>query len=136
MFYPSKWTECSEPLIWSFLSTQIIIWKVIVCWCLRIIEVCSMICPLQLMVWDGTNPDPNQGLLHCRQSLLQLSYEGSPQNNSSRTLCIRNMYWKYILFPKGEINNNTIIVGDFNTPLTPMDQTVNSLGYLSSFIKD
>ena len=24
---------------------------------------------------------------------------------------------------KGEINNNTIIVGDFNTPLTPMDTT-------------
>ena len=23
---------------------------------------------------------------------------------------------------KGEINNNTIIVGDFNTPLTPMNQ--------------
>ena len=22
---------------------------------------------------------------------------------------------------KGEINNNTIIVGDFNSPLTPMD---------------
>ena len=22
---------------------------------------------------------------------------------------------------KGEINNNAIIVGDFNTPLTPMD---------------
>ena len=23
---------------------------------------------------------------------------------------------------KGEINNNTIIVGDFNTPITPMDR--------------
>ena len=24
---------------------------------------------------------------------------------------------------KGEINNNTIIVGDFNTPLTPVDRS-------------
>ena len=28
-----------------------------------------------------------------------------------------------MLSMKGEINNNTIIVGDFNTPLTPMDRS-------------
>ena len=26
---------------------------------------------------------------------------------------------------KGDINNNTIIVGDFNTPLTPMEDQLN-----------
>ena len=26
---------------------------------------------------------------------------------------------------KGEINSNTIIVGDFNTPFTPMDRSIN-----------
>ena len=26
---------------------------------------------------------------------------------------------------KGEINNNTIILGDFNTPLTSMDRSTN-----------
>ena len=26
---------------------------------------------------------------------------------------------------KGEINNNTIIVGEFNTPLTPVDRSTN-----------
>ena len=29
---------------------------------------------------------------------------------------------KMLTAMKGEINNNTIIVGDFNTPLTPMDR--------------
>ena len=28
---------------------------------------------------------------------------------------------------KGEINSNTIIVGDFNTPLTPMDELIRKL---------
>ena len=28
-----------------------------------------------------------------------------------------------LTYMKGEINNNTIIVGDFNTPLTPMDRS-------------
>ena len=37
--------------------------------------------------------------------------------HGSTTICKTNAN-KY----KGEINNNTIIVGDFNTPLTPMDR--------------
>ena len=31
-------------------------------------------------------------------------------------------YVRQMLSMKGEINNNTIIVGDFNTPLTPIDR--------------
>ena len=30
---------------------------------------------------------------------------------------------KMLMSMKGEINNNKIIVGDFNTPITPMDIT-------------
>ena len=30
---------------------------------------------------------------------------------------------KMLMSMKGEINSNTIIVGDFNTPLTPMDRS-------------
>ena len=30
---------------------------------------------------------------------------------------------KMLTSMKGEINNNTIIVGDFNSPLTPMDRS-------------
>ena len=32
-------------------------------------------------------------------------------------------YVRQMLSMKGEINNNTIIVGDFNTPITPMDRS-------------
>ena len=32
---------------------------------------------------------------------------------------------KMLTSMKGEINKNTIIVGDFNTPLTPMDRSTN-----------
>ena len=37
---------------------------------------------------------------------------GAPQ-------CVRQM----LTSMKGEINSNTIIVGDFNTPLTPIDRS-------------
>ena len=49
-------------------------------------------------------------------------------------ITIRNIYALNIEAPqyvrqmltsmKGEINSNTIIVGDFNTPLTPMDRSI------------
>ena len=38
--------------------------------------------------------------------------------NTGATQYVRQM----LTSMKGEINNNTIIVGDFNTPLTPMDR--------------
>ena len=48
-------------------------------------------------------------------------------------ITIRNMYApnigalqyvrQMLTSMKGEVNNNTIIVGDFNTPLTPMDRS-------------
>ena len=31
--------------------------------------------------------------------------------------------WQMLIIMKGEINNSTIIVGDVNTPLTPMDRS-------------
>ena len=33
------------------------------------------------------------------------------------------MHRQMLTSMKGEINNNTVIVGDFNTPLTPMART-------------
>ena len=38
---------------------------------------------------------------------------------------------------KGEINNNTIIAGDFNTPLTPMDRpTKQKINKEMQFLND
>ena len=33
------------------------------------------------------------------------------------------MHRQMLTSMKGEINNNTVIVGDFNAPLTPMDRS-------------
>ena len=38
-------------------------------------------------------------------------------------ITIVNIYAPNLTALKGEINNNKIIVGDFNTPLTPMDRS-------------
>ena len=49
------------------------------------------------------------------------AYQASPSMGFSR-----QEYWSglpLLTSMKGEINNNTIIVGDFNTPLTPMDRS-------------
>ena len=37
---------------------------------------------------------------------------------------------------KGEINNNTIIVGDFNTPLTPMDRSTKQISKETQTLND
>ena len=42
--------------------------------------------------------------------------------NTGAPQCVRQMLTNM----KGEINSNTIIVGDFNTPLTPMDRSTKS----------
>ena len=49
------------------------------------------------------------------------AYQAPPSMGFSR-----QEYWSglpLLTSMKGEINNNTIIVGDFNTPLTPMDKS-------------
>ena len=58
-------------------------------------------------------------------------------------ITIINMYAPNIAAPqyikqmltsmKGEINSNTIIVGDFNTPLTPMDRSTKKLSKETRF---
>ena len=53
--------------------------------------------------------ESNPGLLHCGQPLYCLSHQGSPRQTLTDI--------------KGEIDSNTIIVGDFITPLTPMDRS-------------
>ena len=47
-----------------------------------------------------------------------------PSHAQSGTLTNSSLYIQQILTDiKGEIDGNTIIVGDFNTPLTPMDRS-------------
>ena len=57
--------------------------------------------------------------------------DSSPPGSSVHRFS-RQEYWSGLPFPsprptltdiKGEIGSNTIVVGDFNTPLTPMDKS-------------
>ena len=96
---------------------------------------------------QGLNP----GLPHCRQTLYRLSHQGIhlkikniTRDNEGHYIMIKgsiqeeditiiNIYSPNIGAPqyirqtltdiKGENGSNTIIVGDFNTPLTPMDRS-------------
>ena len=62
------------------------------------------------------------------------------ESNQEENIKIINIYAPNIGAPqyikqmltsmKGEINNNIIIVGDFNTPLTPMDRSTNTIDQL------
>ena len=69
-------------------------------------------------------------LLSCKMHFLKIMIKGSIQEED---ITIKNVYVPNIGAPqcirqmlttvKGEIDSNTIIVGDFNTPLTPMDRS-------------
>ena len=66
--------------------------------------------------------ESNQGLLHCRRILYQLSYQGSPIHQGN--IAIINIYAPNIRLPKcvkqiltglkGETDNNKIVARDFN----------------------
>ena len=63
-----------------------------------------------------------------RQRTLPNDQRINPRSDIIINICAPNIgapqYVRQMLTSmKGEINNNTIIVGDFNTPLTPMDRS-------------
>ena len=43
--------------------------------------------------------------------------------NNYKYICTQQYVRQMLTSMKGEINNNAIIMGDFNTPLTPMDRS-------------
>ena len=65
-------------------------------------------------------------------SIIRAFEQGLRQKLPEKNLCTlptlkkfwgKNVRNLLVLSMKGEINNNTIIVGDFNIPLTPMDRS-------------